>query len=87
MEIFATIIVPASNVEAAREAAAQHPMGEGMFTSALSATGTEPATHYISSGKMPEEIVQAVEGLADVSDIGPQEAMAEAGLMLCAPSD
>jgi len=44
MDIFATIIVPAAQARAARDAAAQFTGGEGMLTAGLSATGTEPAT-------------------------------------------
>ena len=87
MDIFATIIVTEAQAQAARDAAAQIPGGEGMFTSELSATGQEPATHYISSGTMPQEIVDAVADLAEVSELPPAEAMQAAGLTMCAPSD
>jgi len=48
-----TIIVPAAFQQLAQalcEAAAEGAAGKGMFTTALSATGALPATHYISSG-------------------------------------
>lgn len=48
-----TIIVPAAFQQLAQalcEAAAEGVAGKGMFTTGLSETGTEPATHYISSG-------------------------------------
>lgn len=48
-----TIIVPAAFQQLAQglcEAAAEGDAGTGMFTTALSATGALPATHYISSG-------------------------------------
>ena len=48
-----TIIAPAAFQQLAQalcEAAAEGAAGEGMFTTALSATGALPATHYISSG-------------------------------------
>ncbi len=48
-----TIIVPAAFQQLAQglcAAAAEGDAGVGMFTTGLSATGTEPATHYISSG-------------------------------------
>ena len=57
-----TIIVPAVFQQLAQglcEAAAEGDAGKGMFTTGLSETGTEPATHYISSG-------QIYEGLADL---------------------
>jgi len=85
MDIFATIIVPAAQAQAAREAAAQIPGGEGMFTAGLSSSGDEPATHYIASGLMPEELVQAL-SMCSVSDLSPAEAMEQAGLILCASS-
>ena len=86
MDIFATIIVTADKAEQARLAAAQIPGGEGMFTSELSATGNAPATHYISSGYMPEEIVQAVNAVVAASNLAPADAIIAAGLKPCAQS-
>ena len=48
-----TIVVPAAFQSLAQglcEAAAEGDAGKGMFTTGLSADGTEPATHYISAG-------------------------------------
>lgn len=46
-----TLIAPESVVQIARDTcAAAHPAGAGMLTSGLSADGSLPATHYISSG-------------------------------------
>ena len=87
MDVFATIIVPAAQAQAARDAASAIPGGEGMLTTALSATGQEPATHFISSGTMPQEIVEAVADLTEVSELPPSEAMQAAGLTKCVPSD
>ncbi len=86
MDIFATLIVPAAQAQAARDAAAQIPGGEGMFTAGLSSTGQEPATHYIASGWIPAEIVDALT-MCIVSDLSPAEVMQAAGLMMCVPSD
>ena len=86
MDIFATIIVTAANVAQARTLAAEILGGDGMFTTGLSSTGQEPATHFISSGTMPQEIVEAVADLAEVSELQPSEAMASAGFVLCVPS-
>jgi len=46
------LIVPAAEVEFARRlpAAIAGPSGAGMWVAALSPTGTEPATHFISAG-------------------------------------
>ncbi len=86
MDIFATIIVHAAQAQAARDAAATIPGGEGMLTAGLSATGAEPATHYIASGWVPEELVQTLT-MCIVSDLSPAEAMEQAGLTTCVPSD
>ena len=85
MDIFATIIVPAAQAQAARDAAATIPGGEGMLTAGLSSTGQEPATHYIASGWIPAEIVDALTMCA-VSELPPDEAMTDKGLKPCVPS-
>ena len=55
MDIFRTLIVPAANVALARSIAASFgPGGENMWTTPLSASGNAPASHYISSGYVPE---------------------------------
>ena len=54
-----TIIVPAAFQQLAQalcEAAADGDAGKGMFTTGLSETGTEPATHYISSGYIFDDL-------------------------------
>lgn len=53
-----TIIVPAAFQQLAQglcEAAAEGDAGKGMFTTALSADGQEPPTHYISAGKIEQQ--------------------------------
>lgn len=58
MDIFRTLIVPAANVSLARAIATSFgPGGEGMWTTPLSASGLDPATHYISTGYIPAEFV------------------------------
>jgi len=53
-DIFRTLIVPTSNVDLAQSIAASFgPSGDGMWTTPLSSTGNDPATHYISSGYVP----------------------------------
>jgi hypothetical protein len=55
-DIFRTLIVPTANVALARSIAASFgPGGEGMWIMPLSASGLEPATHYISTGYVPPE--------------------------------
>ena len=50
---FRTLIIPASlAAQANTVAAALSPAGAGMFTTGLSITGTEPATHYVSTGHL-----------------------------------
>ena len=55
-DLFRTLIVPAASVELARSIATSFgPGGEGMWTTPLSASGLDPATHYISTGYVPPE--------------------------------
>lgn len=56
-DIFRTLIVPEAQAQLARDLAALAPGGAGMFTTGLSADGAEPATHYISTGLLPESFV------------------------------
>lgn len=83
-DVFATIIVTAGKCEQARSAAATLPGGDGMFTAGLSSSGDEPATHFISSGWVPEEIVQAVAAVSVVSALEPVDVLLSAGLKPCA---
>jgi hypothetical protein len=82
MDIHATMIVPASKVEEARA------IMPG-FTTGLSATGSEPATHYVASGNVPQEIAEAVKPLCSVyaEDADGLQVIADAGLKLCDTSD
>jgi len=55
MDIFRTLIIPSAQVALARSIAASFgPGGVGMWTTPLSSDGLEPASHYISSGYVPE---------------------------------
>ena len=55
---FRTFIVPAAVVDMARAMCVglAGPAGDGMFTTELSATGSDPVTHYISSGLISDEM-------------------------------
>ena len=55
---FRTFIVPATVVDMARAMCVglAGPAGDGMFTTELSATGSDPVTHYISSGQISDEM-------------------------------
>lgn len=54
-DVFLTLIVPDAEVALAREVAAtMDPGGVGMWTTPLSPTGQLPATHWISTGWVPE---------------------------------
>ena len=58
MDTFATLIITAADAPLARAIAASFGSGGmGMFTTPLSASGLDPATHYISSGYIPSEFV------------------------------
>lgn len=78
--IFRTIIVPAHFQALAQglcEAAAEGDAGKGMFTTGLSADGTEPATHYVSSGPIA----------AEFGDLLPLTTFDEEGVPTTRPGD
>lgn len=82
MEIV-TLIVSAANAEQARQIAA----GEADFICPLSASGNAPATHYMSSGILSNaDIIDALDGLADIYWLDAGDALIEAGLQPCASS-
>ena len=83
MDIFRTLIVQSNQVELAREVGASYGAGgDGMFLTPLSATGNYPATHYISSGVIPEELDALLVTVPDIdiSDEEPFVAMERLGL-------
>ena len=60
-DAFRTLIVTAAHAPFAQQLAASFgPGGAGMWTTPLSASGLDPATHYISSGALPEEFADLV---------------------------
>ena len=82
-DVFRTIIVPAEQQQAAQEIA------PGCFTTGLSADGAEPATHYIASGYLPVDQVDAIALLAGVgvSEEEPFAVMARLGLHMVTPTE
>lgn len=84
-ETFNTIVVPAASASLARSLAASIEGGSGMFTTGLSATGSKPATHYISSGGMDGQICEAISAsipTADISTELPFVALSRLGLQV-----
>lgn len=68
------MIVPTEHVELARKlcAALAGDGGSGMFTTALSPNGAEPATHYISSGLIEDafaDLLPLIEFPADADPV------------------
>lgn len=60
-DIFRTLILPATVTPLAQEIAATlSPGGINMWTTGLSPTGAEPATHFISTGFIPPEFAHMV---------------------------
>ena len=58
---YRNLIVPTAYVDLARAIAASFgPGGMGMWTTPLSTTGLDPASHYISSGFVPEAFAYMV---------------------------
>ena len=61
MDEFRTLILPANVTPLAQEIAATlSPGGTNMWTTGLSATGSPPATHFISTGFIPPEFAHMV---------------------------
>lgn len=55
-DLYRTLIIPAADAAMSRAIAEMFgPGGVGMWITPLSASGQEPATHYISSGLIPAE--------------------------------
>lgn len=79
MDIKATFIATAANVAACRAA-----QSDAAFRCPLSANGTPPATHYASSGFVPESAIAALDGLCAITtgDHDPHQVFAAAGLSI-----
>lgn len=61
MDTFRTMIVPAAQAPLARGlGAGLSPGGSGMFTTGLSASGNEPATHFVSTGMIGERFAECI---------------------------
>jgi len=58
--IFRTLIITTASAPLARTIAAAFGGGPGMWTTPLSASGSDPATHYISTGYIPPEFAYMV---------------------------
>jgi hypothetical protein len=56
--IFRTMILPASVAPMAREIASMAGGGDAWWTTPLSASGKDPATHFISTGHIPTQMAQ-----------------------------
>ena len=56
--LFRTLILPASVAPVGREIASLAGGGDGWWTTPLSASGKDPATHFISTGLIPTQIAQ-----------------------------
>ena len=84
---FRTLIIPSATAPSARVlAAALDAGGVGMWTTGLSATGQEPATHYISTGMIGDEFAALLPLQADGVLVSPGQpayvasAAAQAGI-------
>jgi hypothetical protein len=84
MDVFKTMIVPASLTPLARALAVglSEMGGQGMFTAALSPTGTPPSTHYVSTGYIDEAIANSLDS-ADTLYAACQAAGAAVTLAQC----
>jgi hypothetical protein len=67
---FITFIVTAQDAPLARQIAASFgPGGRGMWETALSPTGLDPATHYISTGLVPPRFYGLITDPAAIAQI------------------
>lgn len=87
MWTFKTMIINASISEQARALSEQlSPSAKGMWTTPLSATGSYPATHYISTGMIGVEfasMLESAQGLVDgAAQLGVTVDLATAEYML-----
>lgn len=84
--VFKTIIVQSADAQQARDIASSFVQAaDKMFTVGLSQSGLAPATHYISTGYIPEEIISALsDGVAgiDISDEQPFQALSRLDLQI-----
>lgn len=82
--VYRTLIVPAAFQALAQtlcETAAEGDAGKGMYTTALSANGQEPASHYISSGYIEDVFA----GILPLTSVTPAEAEGEPDVVTTAP--
>lgn len=79
MDIRATLIATAAQVAAARAAQSEAP-----FTCKLSASGSLPATHYVSAGALSEAALASLSGLCAITtgEQSPHAVIAAAGLVI-----
>ena len=77
----ATLIIPLSVATVLRKLSQMLDRNEtdGMFTTGLSATGNAPATHFVSSGRVPAGFMRAIESPA-LLNTKAQAAFAKAGV-------
>lgn len=83
-DVFRTLIVEAAYQQEAVDVADEYEGGQGMFQTPLSPSGLSPATDYISSGYMSQELVDAlseVDGMYS-SDEAPFVALNSLGLKI-----
>ena len=66
---FRTFIVTAADAPLARDIAALTGGGSGMFVTALSPTGADPATHYVSTGLVPDAFAAACDYPGDADAV------------------
>jgi hypothetical protein len=73
-DINRTIIVPAADVEGARNSVALLDGCTGMFVVGLTTdpSGALPETHFFNTGWMPEEVVPLMWSSAIVRDLGEE---------------
>lgn len=90
-DVFRTMVVPASSAALAREIAETvAPIaGLGMFQATLSADGSDPVTHFVSTGYigpeweslMPLQVWEEIDGVWTLTDSDPGDAIQLAAVL------
>jgi hypothetical protein len=84
--VFRTLVVTADAVAMARALSSCIPSGIGMFVAGYSPTGAEPATHFVSEGRIGEEFAAGLESpealVAMIAAAGQALPLAQAELLL-----
>lgn len=82
-DVFATMVVENNNVTSVRNTVGVLVGGSGMFTTGCSVDGELPATHYISSGFVSNDILTSLTEVCYIATLPPLEVLEQLNLKIC----